>query len=78
MSSTVSAGSTDIVERIRNRGPDDDHFSMLDAAADEIVRLKAFQDETAKAWTRLTESQEQEIDALHDEIAQMQELLRRW
>ena len=30
----------------------------------EIERLRAHQDETAKAWTKLTESQEQEIERL--------------
>ena len=35
--------------------------------ADEIERLQAYQDETAKAWTKLTESQEQEIEQLHKE-----------
>lgn len=36
---------------------------MWKAAAD-IDRMQLFQDETAKAWTKLTESQEREIEQL--------------
>lgn len=32
----------------------------------EIERLTAYQNETAKAWTKLTESQEEEIAKLHE------------
>lgn len=36
----------------------------LDGAQREIERLRAWQNETAKAWTKVTESQEQEIERL--------------
>lgn len=35
----------------------------------ENERLRAYQNETAKAWTKLTESQEQEIDRLRAAVA---------
>ena len=38
-------------------------------AADEIERLLVYQNETAKAWTKLTESQEQEIERLRAEVS---------
>src|SRR5688500_17073715 len=35
-------------------------------AAAEVERLTAYQNETAKAWTKLTESQEVEIERLQE------------
>ena len=56
---------SDIVHELRYAATDHDSTGyVMEKAAAEIERLRAHQDETAKAWTKLTESQEQEIERL--------------
>ena len=57
---------TELLRRLRAAGDraEGRPYSDMHGAADEIERLRAHQDETAKAWTKLTESQEQEIERL--------------
>lgn len=43
----------------------------LTGPLDEIERLRAYQNETALAWTKLTESQEDEIEQLRAALAKL-------
>ena len=65
---------TDIVERLREANSDY-HNPLMREAADEIERLRAYQDEAAKAWTKLTDSQDDEIEQLCREIKRLQAAL---
>ena len=55
---------SDLVKRLRADTRSAVSVSLPEEAADEIERLQARQDEAAKAWTKLTDSQEQEIEQL--------------
>lgn len=62
-----------IVDQLRQLAHPNAHTSdyvkaRLVEAADEIERLCAYQNETAKAWTKLTESQEEEIEQLRSDL----------
>jgi exonuclease VII large subunit len=68
---------SDIITRLRAVPPqrtDANNRMLCLEAADEIERLRAYQNETAKAWTKLTESQEQEIEHLQNEVKKWQVL----
>ncbi len=67
---------SDIVERLRSNYSENDSSGeahMALEAADEIKRLRAYQNETALAWSKLTESQEAEIERLRVLLAWVRE-----